>query len=79
MTVDTKNNIFKRYQGEYWKATKERKGEILTHIADVVGMHKKSIIRKFRTLQLRDPAKQEGRGRRVYYDNAVTAALRNVW
>lgn len=79
MTMDTKNDIFKRYQSEYWTAGRKRKGEIITHVHDVVGMHKKSIIRKFRTLQHADNATQEGRGRRIYYDHAVTAALRDVW
>jgi hypothetical protein len=77
--METKNEIFTKYKKEYTGASKERKGSILDMVCEVTGIHRKAAVRKFRTLQLRDTAKQEGRGRRVYYDNAVTAALRDVW
>lgn len=79
MTMETKNELFDRYKKEYFGATKERKGAILAIVCDATGIHQKSAIRRFRTLQLRDAAIPERRGRRVYYDKAVEAALRSVW
>lgn len=79
MTMETKNNIFQEYLSEYLKATKEHKGEILDLVCTVTKHHRKAAVRKFRVLQLNDPAKQERRGRRTYYDHGVTAALETVW
>jgi hypothetical protein len=42
-------------------------------------MHRKAAIRKFGAVQMRDPLKEEGRGRAVYYTADVTAALREIW
>jgi hypothetical protein len=42
-------------------------------------MGRKSIIRRLRNLQLRDPAQTEHRGRSVYYTPDTTAALKEVW
>jgi hypothetical protein len=80
MNMATKNEIFERYKEEYWSANnKKRKGEILAHVVDVTRMHRKAAVRKFRVLQMRDPEKQEGRGRRVYFTKDVDHALQTVW
>lgn len=79
MNMITKNNIFERYLKEYLQANRDRKGDILDHVSDVTEMHRKASVRKFRVLQFKDPAHQDKRGRRVYYDKAVDAALRSVW
>lgn len=79
MTMDTKNEIFERYEKEYWGGSKERKGAILDNILDVTGMHRKAIIRALRRAQLRDRARPERRGRKTYYGADVTAALHDVW
>lgn len=75
----TRENIFQRYLDEYLKADKDRKGAILDHVEDVTRMHRKAVVRKFRVLQLRDPATEEKRGRRTYYTKDVDAALDGVW
>lgn len=75
----TKNEVFIRFLGEYLKAEKPRKTEILNTVCAVTSMHRKSAVRKFRALQMRDPAKSERRGRAVEYGPDVTAALRNIW
>jgi len=75
----TKNEIFQEHLSRYLVADTQSKGEILTHVCAVTGMHRKAAIRKFRVLQLRDPAHQEGRGRRVYYTKDVDAALETIW
>lgn len=77
--METKKGIFQEYLSEYLKAAKERKGEILDLVCMVTKLHRKAAIRKFRNLQIKDPATQEGRGRRTYYDHGVTAALETIW
>ena len=81
MTMETKNNIFEEHLQEWLKAKGNRKKrrEITEHVVFVTKMHSKSVPRKFRNLQLRDPAHRDKRGRPRYYDNAVMAALRDVW
>lgn len=79
MTMATKNEIFQEHLIRYLGADKQTKGEILTHVCAVTGMHRKAAVRKFRRLQLRDPATQEGRGRKVYFTKDVDAALETVW
>ena len=79
MTMETKNNIFEEYLGEYLKAGKDKKTKILNHVCFVTKMHRKAAIRKFRDLQLHDPYKEEKRGRSEYYGLDVTVALKAVW
>ena len=79
MTMEAKNEVFERFQKEYWGATRKRKGEILRTVCAVTNMHNKAVVRKFRVLQLHDAGTPERRGRRVYYTHDVTAALRAVW
>lgn len=81
MTMDTKNDIFAEHLPAWLKAKGDRKrrGKITSHIVFVTKMHPKSVPRKFKRLQLRDPAHQDRRGRRRYYDSAFDAALKSVW
>lgn len=79
MTMKTKNDIFDEFKNRYWKADRDEKGEILTHVCVVTKMHRKSAVRKFKDIQIKDPCKSEGRGRSVYYTSDVTAALKDVW
>lgn len=79
MTTLTKNEIFDRYKSEYWKASVEKRSEILNAVCEVTKVHRKSAIRKFRNLQTRNPFKEELRGREVYYTPDVTAALKETW
>ena len=72
--METTLNPFEKYKREYWKkeTSKQRKGEILNIITELTGLHKKSIIRKFRTLQLTDTASKKSmpvkQGRLCVYD-----------
>ncbi len=84
MKMETKREIFKRYKQEYWKARKKRgKRKILTKIIDTVrdvtGMGRKSIIRSFNRLQTKDLYLEETRGRKEYYTEDVTVALKDLW
>lgn len=77
--MTTKKDIFARYLSEYLKSTRQRKGEILDHVCDVVKIHKKSATRKFKVLQMKDSSIEEKRGRREYYTPDSTAALKTIW
>ena len=79
MTMATKNEVFTRYLGEYLKAEKSRKTEILDIVCAVTGMHRKSAPRKFRALQMKGSARRGRRGRTEYYGPDVMAALKDVW
>jgi len=79
MTMKTKNDIFNEFQARYWRADKDEKGEILTHVCAVTKMHRKAAVRKFRRIQTKDPCAEEHRGRSTYYTPDVTAALKEVW
>jgi hypothetical protein len=79
MTMNTKNDIFKEYLGEYLKADKNNKTKILNHVCFVAKMHRKAAIRKFSERQRHDPSHREGRGRREYYTPDVIYALKEVW
>ena len=81
MTMDTKNDIFAEHLPAWLKAKgdKKKRGEITEHIVFVTKMHPKSVPRKFKRLQMRDPAYRDRRGRKRYYDAAFDAALKDVW
>jgi len=79
MTMATKNSIFDEYKYGYWKGSKKKKKEILTHVCFVTGMHRKAAIRKFSVLQIQDPQRRDKRGRDLFYTPDVTAALKRVW
>jgi hypothetical protein len=84
MKMETKREVFARYKVEYL-AVREKKGKrkeltaIIDTVQGVTTMGRKSIIRMFRRLQMRDSAQEEGRGRRMYYTPDTTAALKDVW
>ncbi len=79
MNMITKNEIFSRYSKEYPQATKQRKGEIIRAVCDVTGIRDKSVIRKFRRIQLKGSALPEQRGRKQFYTPDSIAALKAVW
>lgn len=81
MNMATKQNIFEEHLEAWLKARgdKVRRGEMADHIVFVTGCHRKSVPRSFRRLQMKDPMKEERRGRAVYYTPDVLAALKDVW
>ena len=74
-----KVNPFKKYSPEYIKASKKRKGEILDVITDLTEINRKSAIRKFRRLQLKDKYAEDHRGRPCIYTPDSISALKDVW
>ena len=81
MTMDTKNNIFLEHLKTWLAAAgdKKKRGEIVSSICFVAGVHPKSVPRSFKRIQLRDSAHEEQRGRKTYYTPDVIAALKQVW
>jgi len=79
MNMITKKDIFARYLSEYLEKSKEEKGVILDHITDVVQIHRKAAIRRFKVLQLQDNSLPEKRGRTAFYTPDSVAALKTVW
>lgn len=79
MNMTTKKDIFARYLSEYLVKSKEEKGEILDHVTNVVQIHRKAAIRKFKVLQLKDCSLPEKRGRAVFYTSDSVAALKTIW
>jgi hypothetical protein len=79
MNMATKNEIFERYKKEYWNASRRRKGEILKNVVDVVKMHVKSAIKRFRRLQTKEKSCLDGRGRPVVFTKDANAALETIW
>lgn len=77
--METKNAIFAEHKTAYYQADKQEKGRILDHVCFVVAMHRKSAVRKFGALQMKDPGIPERRGRSVVYTADVTAALKDIW
>lgn len=75
----TKNNIFIRYLNEYLKATRQRKNEILDNVCDVILIHRKAAIRKFKVLRSKGGWYIEQRGRKTYFTPDTTAALKTIW
>jgi hypothetical protein len=77
----TKHDVLKEHL-KVWLASrgdKEKRGILTKQLAQLLGMHKKSIGRAMRRIQLKDPCAKEHRGRSVYYGKDVDAALAMVW
>lgn len=85
MNMETKNQIFKRYKKEYFKAKTLKEGgrktltRILGIVCEVTGIKRKSAIRKFNNLQTKDSSAGETRGRPLLYTPDVISALKEVW
>lgn len=79
MTIATKRDIFSTHLAQYLKASKQQKGELLTHVCFVTGLQGKSAVRKFKRLRRRGPATRDRRGRPLTYTPDVTATLKTIW
>lgn len=80
MTMATKTEVLQEHLQRYLKASRKEKKEILDHLEAVLGMHRKSIIRRLKREQMRDrlqPKKKPG-PRRIYTPD-VNAVLKDVW
>lgn len=81
MNMTTKKNIFREHLAEWLSARgdKKKRGEMVKEISRVAKVHKKSVPRSFRRIQMHDSSVAERRGRATYYTADVTAALKEIW
>ncbi len=79
MNMEHKKGVFEEKLTAYCKGSKEEKGAILDAVVEVTGLKRKQCIKRFRKMQMRDPAAVEPRGRPVYYTPDCIAALKDVW
>ncbi len=77
----TKNSIYQEHLRQWLLAKKDKhkRSEIIKHICFVTGVHKKSVPRSFKRIQMRSGSKEERRGRKTLYTPDVIAALKDVW
>lgn len=76
----TKTEVLREHLQRYLQASRKEKGEILDHVTAVLGMCRKSVIRRLKREQMRDRMKPKKKpGPRVIYTADVTVALKEVW
>mgnify|MGYP001596706021 CR=1 FL=1 len=81
MNMAIQQGIFKEHLAEWLASSGDRKkrGEMAKEISRIAKVHKKSVSRSFRRVQMRDPCLPKRRGRSPYYTADVTAALKYLW
>lgn len=79
MNMATKNTIYQEHLGSYRKSSKAEKSNILNAVCRVVGVPRKSAIRRFNALLKRSLSWKDKRGGTEVYDMAVMLALKDVW
>ena len=77
MTIDERRKYLNRMRERYWGADRRRRGELLTEMEAVTGLHRKSLIRLVRAPTLE--RKPRGRSRGRAYGAEVEDAIRVVW
>jgi len=77
MTIDERRKYLKRMRGRYWAADRAGRGELLTEMEAVTGLHRKSLNRLVRGPTLERKRRQRVRGRT--YGPDVEDAIRVVW
>lgn len=81
MNMITKNNIYREHLEQWLGARKDKqvRSAIIQHICFVAGVHKKSVPRSFKRIQMRSGSDRERRGCKTFYTPDVIAALKDVW
>src|SRR5882672_7875230 len=71
--------ILKSYRARYWKASRLKKKEILTHLCETFGYHRKSATRLLNNVEKdRYGLSKPGRPQ-VYVTQEVTQPLKEIW
>lgn len=81
MNMTTKHEVLRSNLSKWLacKGDKRKRKELTKHLAKTLSMHKKSIGRSMRRLQLKSEKEEEKRGRNMYYTKDVDAALFDIW
>jgi IS30 family transposase len=77
MTVDERRKCLKRMQGRYLAASREERSRLLDELAELTGLHRKSVVRLLKGPSLERRPRRRQRGRE--YGAAVDDALRVIW
>lgn len=77
MTIDERRKYLKRMRERYWGADRVGRGELLSEMEAVTGLHRKSLIRLVRAPTLERKRRHRVRGRT--YGPEVDDAIRVVW
>src|SRR5215216_3250885 len=77
MTVDERRKCLKRMQRRYLAATREERSRLLDELAELTGLHRKSVVRLLKGPSLDRQPRVQQRGRE--YGPAVDDALRVIW
>ena len=76
----TKHEVIREFLEQYLVSNKQVKGRILDHLEVVVKMRRKSLIRRFGVLQMRNSRYwSDSRGRPLYYTPDTVCALKEIW
>jgi hypothetical protein len=81
MHMTTKKSIYQEHLKQWLKVqgNKKKRGEIVDHICFVTGVHRKSVPRCFRRIQMRRSSSKEKRGRKIVYGSDVVSCLKKIW
>jgi hypothetical protein len=81
MNMVTKHKVLQAHLKKWLacKGDKEKRGELTKHLSNTLSIHKKSVGRSMRRLQLRDKSISRKRGRSLYYGKDVDAGLFKIW
>ena len=77
MTIDERRKYLKRMRERYWGSDRKRRGELLSEMEAVTGLHRKSVVRLIRGATLERKPRRRVRGRS--YGPEVEDAIRVVW
>jgi hypothetical protein len=78
--MNTKKEVIEEHLQRYLKASKQGKTHILDYLTAVLAIHRKSVNRALKRLQLKGRIRQKNRsGPRVTYTPDVLAALKDIW
>ena len=77
MTIDERRKYLKRMRERYWGADRRTRGELLSEMEAVTGLHRKSLIRLVRGATLERRGRSRSRG--CTYGSEVKDAVRVVW
>ncbi len=77
MTIDERRKYLKRMRERYWGSDRKRRGELLSEMEAVTGLHRKSVVRLIRGATLERKPRRRVRGRS--YGPEVEDAVRVIW